>query len=85
MKRRGVTTNSTEYLDSRYSVPLAFHGIFHKLTKFIETRNLQLEFKTKTIKSSGTKVKIPAGHVLTDMWAVDTFTIKGGVMGKRVY
>jgi len=42
-----------------------------------------LEYKTKTIKSSGTKAKIPTEYTLEDMWAVDTFTIKDGLMVKR--
>jgi hypothetical protein len=83
LKRRGLTTTSTEYLNSKYSIPLAFHSIFGKLVGFIETRNLQLEYKTKTIKSSGTKAKIPTEYTLEDMWAVDTFTIKDGLMVKK--
>jgi hypothetical protein len=42
-----------------------------------------LEYKTKTIKSSGTKAKIPTEYTLEDMWAVDTFTIKEGLMVKK--
>lgn len=83
LKRRNLTTTSTEYLNPRYSIPLAFHSIFNKLVEFIETRNLQLEYKTKTIKSSGTKSKIPIEYTLDDMWAVDTYTIKDGLMVKK--
>jgi hypothetical protein len=83
LKRRSLTTTSIEYLNPKYSVPLAFHSIFNKLVGFIETRNLQLEYKTKTIKSSGTKAKIPTEYTLEDMWAVDTFTIKDGLMVKK--
>jgi len=83
LKRRSLTTTSIEYLNPAYSIPLAFHSIFNKLVSFIETRNLQLEYKTKTIKSSGTKAKIPTEYTLEDMWAVDTFTIKDGLMVKR--
>ena len=82
LKRRRLTTTSTEYLNQKYTIPLAFHSIFNKLVGFIETRNLQLEYKTKTIKSSGTKVKIPTEYTFEDMLAVDTFTIKGGLMVK---
>jgi hypothetical protein len=42
-----------------------------------------LEYKTKTIKSSGTKAKIPTEYTLEDMWAVDTYTIKEGLMVKK--
>lgn len=83
LKRRSLTTTSTEYLNPAYSIPLAFHSIFNKLVGFIETRNLQLEYKTKTIKSSGTKAKIPTEYTLEDMWAVDTYTIKEGLMVKK--
>jgi len=83
LKRRSLTTTSAEYLNPTYSIPLAFHSIFNKLSGFIETRNLQLEYKTKTIKSSGTKEKIPTEYTLEDMWAVDTFTIKDGLMVKK--
>ena len=83
LKRRSLTTTSTEYLNPKYSIPLAFHSIFGKLVSFIETRNLQLEYKTKTIKSSGTKAKIPNEYTLEDMWAIDTYTIKEGLMVKK--
>jgi hypothetical protein len=83
LKRRNLTTTSTEYLNPKYSIPLAFHSIFNKLVIFIETRNLQLEYKTKTIKSSGTKTKIPTNYKLEDMWAVDTYTIRDGLMVKK--
>ena len=83
LKRRSLTTTSTEYLNPKYSIPLAFHSIFNKLVGFIETRNLQLEYKTKTIKSSGIKAKIPTEYTLEDMWAVDTYTIKEGLMVKK--
>lgn len=83
IKSKKLTTTSTEYLNPTYSIPLAFHSIFNKLVGFIETRNLQLEYKTKTIKSSGTKAKIPTKYTLEDMWAVDTYTIKEGLMVKK--
>jgi hypothetical protein len=83
IQSKKLTTTSTEYLNPKYSIPLAFHSIFNKLVGFIETRNLQLEYKTKTIKSSGTKAKIPTEYTLVDMWAVDTYTIKEGLMVKK--
>ena len=83
LKRRSLTTTSTEYLNPKYSIPLAFHSIFNKLVGFIETKNLQLEYKTKTIKTSGTKAKIPTEYTLEDMWAVDTYTIREGLMVKK--
>jgi hypothetical protein len=82
IQSKKLTTTSTEYLNSKHSIPLAFHSIFNKLIAFIETQNLQLEYKTKTIKSSGTKEKIPTEYTLEDNWAIDTFTIKDGLMVK---
>ena len=83
IQSKKLVTTSTEYLNPKYSIPLAFHSIFNKLVGFIETRNLQLEYKTKTIKSSGTKAKVPNDYRLGDMWAVDTYTLKDGLMVKK--
>jgi hypothetical protein len=75
---------SVEYINPKYSIPLAYHGVFNKLINFIETNNLQLEYSTKTVKSSGTKTKIPSTYELNDMWAIDTYTIKDGILVKKV-
>ena len=84
IQSRRFYTTSSEYLNPKYSIPLAFHSIFNKLANFIESQNLQLEYKTKTVKSTGVKTKIPAEYTLDDMLAVDTFTIKDGVLVKPV-
>lgn len=83
LKRRNLITSSSEYLNKDYSIPLAYHSIFNKLVNFIETKKLKLEYKTKTIKSTGTKMKIPLNYKVEDMWAVDTYTIKEGLMVKK--
>ena len=83
LARRKLKTTSTEYLNPKYSIPIAFHSIFNKLVSFIKTQNLQLEYKRKTVKSSGTQTKIPTEYTLEDMWAVDTFRIKDGLMVKK--
>ena len=83
IQSRKFYTKTNEYLNKKYSIPLSFHSIFGKLIEFIETRNLQLEYKSKTIKSSGTKEKIPAEYELDNMWAVDTYTIKEGIKVKK--
>jgi hypothetical protein len=83
IKRKKLTTTSFEYLNKNYSIPLAFHSIFDKLIQFIEKHNCGLEYKTKTIKSSGTKAKIPAEYTLEDMWAVDTYTLNEGILVKK--
>ena len=83
LKRRNLTTTSNEYLNKNYSIPLAYHSIFNKLINFIETHNLQLDYSTKTVKSIGTKTKIPLKYKLEDMLAIDTYTIKEGIMIKK--
>ena len=83
IKRKKLTTTSFEYLNKNYSIPLAFHSIFDKLIQFIEKHNCSLEYKTKTIKSSGAKAKIPTEYTLEDMWAVDTYTLNEGILVKK--
>ncbi len=83
LKRRNLITTSNEYLNKNYSIPLAYHSIFNKLINFIESNNLKLEYSTKTVKSIGTKTKIPLKYELEDMLAVDTYTIKEGIMIKK--
>ena len=84
LKRRNLTTTSNEYLNKDYSVPLAYHSIFNKLINFIESKNLKLEYSTKTVKSTGIKTKIPLKYKLEDMLAIDTYTIKEGLMIKKI-
>jgi hypothetical protein len=83
IKRKKLTTTSFEYLNKNYSIPLAFHSIFDKLIQFIEKHNCNLEYKTKTIKSTGTKAKIPTEYTLEDMWAIDTYTLNEGILVKK--
>ena len=83
LKRRKLTTTSNEYLNKDYSIPLAYYSIFNKLINFIETKNLKLEYSTKTVKSTGTKTKIPSKYKLEDMLAIDTYTIKEGILIKK--
>jgi hypothetical protein len=42
-----------------------------------------LEYNTKTIKSSGTKSKIPQNYTLEDMFAIDTYTLQEGILVKK--
>lgn len=83
IKRKKLTTISNEYLNKQYSIPLAYYSIFNKLINFIETKNLKLEYSTKTVKSTGIKTKIPLAYKLENMYAVDTYTIKEGIMIKK--
>jgi hypothetical protein len=55
IKRKKMSTVANVYLDKKYSIPLAFHNIFNKLTNFIEKNNCNLEYNTKTVKSTGIK------------------------------
>jgi hypothetical protein len=82
-KRRNLETTSVEYLDPVNSIPLAFHSIFNKLINFINENDLHLHYKTKTVKSFGTKLPIPKDFTEDDMLAVDTYTLKNGIMVKK--
>ena len=53
------------------------------MIKFIETNDLKLEYNTKTVKSTGIKTKLPSKYKLEDMLAIDTYTIKEGIMVKK--
>lgn len=83
IQSKKLITKSNEYLNKNYSIPLAYHSIFNKLINFIEIENLKLEYSTKTVKSTGTKTKIPSKYKLEDMLAIDTYTIKDGLMVKK--
>jgi hypothetical protein len=83
IKRKKLTATSFEHLNKNYSIPLAFHSIFDKLNQFVEKHNCSLEFKTKTIKSSGTKEKIQTEYTLEDKLAVDTCTLNEGILVKK--
>jgi len=84
IQSKKLITTSNEYLNKDYSIPLAYHSIFNKLINFIETKNLKLEFSNKTVKSTGVKTKIPSKYKLEDMLAIDTYTIKEGLMVKKI-
>jgi hypothetical protein len=83
IQSKKLITTSNEYLNKDYSIPLAYHSIFNKLIQFIETKKLKLEYNTKTVKSTGIKTKIPSEYKLEDMLAVDTYTIKEGILVKK--
>jgi len=84
MRRRDLKTESEEYLNADYSIPLAYHNIFNKLAVFIQKNGLEIEYKTKMAKSTGIKSKIPESYTADDMLAVDTYTIKDGLMVKKM-
>lgn len=83
LRRRGLTSESAVFLNKEYSIPLAYHSIFNKLSSFIEDNNLQLEFNTKTTKSTGGKIGLPTEYTKDDMYAIDTYTLKDGILVKK--
>ena len=83
IKRKKLITTSKEYLNKDYSIPLAYHSIFNKLIDYIEKNNCNLEYNTKTIKSSGAKIKLPNKYNFEDMYAIDTYTINEGILVKK--
>ena len=77
-------TVSNIYLDKNDTIPLGLHSIFNKLKKFIECNKLKLEYFSKVIKSIEPKIKIPFNFTYEDMLAVHTYTIKDGIMVKKM-
>jgi hypothetical protein len=74
---------SHEYLNPVYTIPFAFHSVFSKLSKYIEKHNCGLEYKTKTVKSEGEKIKLPSNYKADDGWVVDTYLVNGGLQVKK--
>lgn len=84
IQSKHIVTTSRIYLNPEYSIPIAFHSIFNKLINFIEENNLQLKYYTKCVKSTGPKTKLPEKYCIEDNYAVDTYTIKDGIMVKKM-
>jgi hypothetical protein len=82
--RRKISTKTFIFLDKKYSIPLAYHSMFHKLISFIENNNCKLDVKTKTVKSIGIKQPLTSIYTVNDNWGVDTYTIKDGIMVKKM-
>ena len=82
-KRKNINKISYIYLDKNYTIPLAFHSLYIKLLNYITTNNLQLEYFTKTVKSIGEQFKLPPKYTISNMFAVDTFRIKEGILVKK--
>ena len=83
IKRQKIITKSFVYLNPEYSIPLAFHSIFEKLIHFINKNKCSLEVTRKFVKSDGKQIKLPLQYSLQDLWMVDTYTVKDGIMVKR--
>jgi len=84
LKRRNLNILSNEYLNKKYSIPLAYNSIFYKLILFIETNKLKLEYSTKIVKSNDDKFKLPLEYELNDMLVIDTYTIKEGIIVNKI-
>jgi len=82
-KRINVVSQSLEYLDKEHSIPLALHSILKKLEHFIKKHNCALEYETKVVKSKGEQQPLPEKYTVDDMWAIDTYTLKEGIMVKK--
>ena len=82
--RKNLKMASDVYIDPHYSVPLAFHSIFSKLSELIKHQNLALDVKTKTVKCQGEKFNLPDDYELSDMFAIDTYRIKDGYIVKKM-
>jgi hypothetical protein len=86
LSRRGVKTTSNVNLSSFGTIPLAYHSIFSKIQTFIKERNCHLDVKHDCVKinKANPRISLPVEYDLTDNYAVDTFTIKGGLMVRKV-
>ena len=83
--RRKVDTTSSVYLDSTYSIPLAYHSIFAKIAKKLEENpELKLKVNTTTVKSEGKAFKMPLNVSGDDMLAIDTYRVKDGYFVKKI-
>jgi hypothetical protein len=82
MKHKKIVTTSVIYLDKIRSIPLAYHSIFEKLSAFITTNELKLEYKSTTIESNDISFPLPSSYSLDNQYAVDTVTIKRGIVVK---
>ena len=76
--------SNTIKLDKKYSIPIAFHDIFDKLSYFIKKNNCALDVKSKTIKAEKEYFKLPENYKLTDNLAVHTYRIKDGIIVSKV-
>jgi hypothetical protein len=84
IKRANLNIISNEYLNYKYSIPFAYHSIFNKIIEFIENNNLYLNYNTKVVKCIGNQIKLPTKYKNEDMFGVDTYTIKDGIMVKKI-
>ena len=85
LTRRKVDTTSSVYLDSTYSIPLAYHSIFAKIAKKLEDNpELKLKVNTTTVKSEGKAFKMPLNVSGDDMLAIDTYRVKDGYFVKKM-
>ena len=83
MKRMNVYGKDNYYINPDESVPLAYFSIYDKIIKFIKKHDLNLNVETKTVKSSGKKIILPKQYKLDDNYAVESYTLKEGILVKK--
>ena len=85
LKRKKLNYTGESYLDTEYSIPLAYHSIFEKIRKKIKRHpELKLIFHTKTVKCDKTKIPLPIEYGADDMYGIDTYRIKDGYFVKKM-
>jgi hypothetical protein len=86
LNRSKLNQINHEYLNIEQSIPIAYHNILNKLYKFIKKHKLELDYKKDTTGSSDPR-RIELSKLkeftLNDKYAVDTYTIKDGVLVKQ--
>lgn len=83
MDRGKTQSTSYSYLDPAYSIPLAHHGIFNKLTKFIHKNKLELKIHRKKVSAEGPQIPLPDTYCAKNLWVVDTYRIADGLIVRR--
>ena len=82
--RGHINQTSEVWLDSKVSTPLAYHSIFSKIRDFIVKYNASIPIKSSVVKGDGDKISLPNIYTANDMLGVDTYTLKDGIMVKRM-
>jgi|SaaInlStandDraft_7_1057024.scaffolds.fasta_scaffold01216_5 hypothetical protein len=84
MKNSDVYGCSNYYINPEESIPFAYFNIYEKVINFIKKNKLKLNIETKIIKSDNKKLILPKKYKLEDNYAVDTHTIKEGIIVKKI-
>lgn len=79
--KRNKMTHYT-ILNNQETICIAFHTIMNKLKAYIQTHNLELDFKHKVVKSVGNKLKLKEIADPTINLLIDSYTQKDGILVK---